>query len=220
MSDTPQFRNTEELLAWLRSQTPSTLQQNSSNTTSANEEEVKPTCIKRPRRKTKIREGEIVAVARAMLDFLNQQCTVPAFDTICHPIEIDSNRCRLGPYSIKDQILDDNCKMRIPTLKLLLDMLDVFVNGSKLPYVKPAVLFWAHKAISAYILHNDHCAPETPPWHELPRNLIAVEILKGIDDVWFLDKHYADEFAQTEAMRIYKENDSVLSEYPKSPFGW
>ena len=221
MSDVPNFSSTEDVISWLKQfdqKVASVKHNNPQKADAPSIEAVKATKKKGVRKK--IHAGELLSMASDMLSMLNSHYRQIDLDDFFNPITLDSHRRRLGPGSIEEQIAEASIHARNDVLRFLLDIIDFFNADISIPSVKPSVVFWARKSISAFIDSNPNTTIETSPWKELHRNIIAAEIIKAVEDTWFTGGCRMREFSSNEATRIFESGNSIYSEFQKSTWGY
>lgn len=221
MSDTSNFCSNDDVLSWLKQfnqKVASVKHNNPQKADAPSTEAVKATKKKGVRKK--IRAGELLSMAKDMLSLLNSHYRQIDLDDFFNPITLDSHRRRLGPDSIEGQIADAGIHARNDVLRFLLDIIDFFNADISIPSVKPSVVFWTRKSISAFINSNPNTVPEASPWKELHRNIIAAEIIKAVEDAWFTGGYHMREFSNNEATRIFESSNSIYSEFQESTWGY
>ena len=220
MNDVPNFNSTEEVLSWLQQ-----FQAKHDLNTSDSSKKIDappletPNAPKRAGKRRKIHSGELLSVAKAILDMLDNYDQFE-LDDFFNPVELDEHRRRLGPECIEEQIYKASMDARSGVLRFILDIIDFFTGSISVPSVKPSVVFWTRKAIAAYISGNPNTILEAPPWKGLPRNVIAAEILKSVEDAWFKGGSQLGEFARNEAARIFESSNYVYAEFQKYTWGY
>ncbi len=221
MSEIPSFNSPDDVLSWLKQLE----QSGDSSKTKVAPSVATPSAgatsqRKKYGRRKKIHDGELLSAAKEMLSLIGSSYRKMELDDFFSPITLDSHRRRLGPNAIEEQILNTAERARSDVLRFLLDIIDYFTGGIAIPGVKPSVTFWTSKAISAFIDDHPNTMPESVPWKELPRNIIAAEIIKAIEDAWFTRGFRMHEYSRIEAARIFESDNSVYAGFQKSAWGF
>lgn len=221
MSEVPNFKSPEDILSWLKqfgSKCASDKLERSQTTDAPTAEDAKAT--KRQGKRKKIRAGELLSIAKDSLEMLARSYKQINIDDFFNPITLDSHRRRLGPGSIEEQIEEASTQARSDVLRFMLDIIDYFTAGITIPRVKTSVVFWARKAISAFIDNNPNIKPEAAPWKEFPRNVIAAGMIQAIEDSWFTGGFHMHKFSSEEATRIFEADNSIYSGFQASAWGY